>query len=130
MRSVAKDDWETYHPITNVMVRGNWLRRMTADYQWIHYILRYILKSKKLVKPRPAKAVSRIPGSPIKTRRVPLTRRAPAKDAVEMRTVQAGEMLGGMDVVLTSFINGVKGTKRFGSAGDIWKYGQMKGWVL
>ncbi|KAK8858853.1 hypothetical protein IAR55_003083 [Kwoniella newhampshirensis] len=45
MRGHLDDDWEKFHPFTNVL--------------WLHYIIRYMLESKSIRKPRPPQTTSR-----------------------------------------------------------------------
>jgi len=103
---------------------------LQAHEQWINYILRYLLTSKKLVKPRLAKVETRVPGSPIRTRRVAIMRNAPVKDAIDPRTVMSCDMLKCMEGMFKDSLTGGRGAKKFASARDVWKYGLSKGWVV
>ena len=127
MRDEIKGDWEGYHSITNVMVRSI-VVLTEADKKWLRYIARYLLSSKDMRKPT-TKLGPRAPSSPLKARRVPLSRQRDCVvgDRVVEKNGSAYEMLKGMEKALSDSLRR-KGS--LVSAVNVLEYGKKRGWVL
>lgn len=100
-----------------------------ADEQWLRYILSYIIHSKDLRKPRQTKVDTGIAvSSPVKTRRIPLTRRKDANKA-NVKCVEAHDMLKSVEKALAEALSKKRGVTAFKSAGDVLDFGRQMGWV-
>ena len=114
------------------------------DEQWLRYILAYLLHSKSILKPRMPKIESRMPSSPVRTRRIPLTKRTEGKEAFDARAIEAWETLKRMEGLLDQALNGQTAVKTkprrgaklgdiepvvFASAASVLQFGKDSGWV-
>lgn len=77
------DDWDAFHPVTNLMVSPRHLRRFSglnsesSSQQWLHYLTRRLLyATPTLVKPR-SKALNRV-----------MSRRDPTRSPIRRRTTR------------------------------------------
>lgn len=143
LRDVVGSDWAAYKPITNVMVCELRIKVAEPDEQWLRYILQYLLHSKSILKPRMPKIESRMPSSPVRTRRIPLTKRTEGKEAFDARAIEAWEMLNRMEGLLDKALDGQAAVKTkprrgaklgdiepvFASAASVLQYGKNMGWV-
>jgi hypothetical protein len=87
---------------------------------------------------------SRMPSSPIRTRRIPITKRTEGKEVVDRRAIEAWEMLKRMEASLDGSLNQSKASRGkprrvakaghveaavFDSAKAVLEFGRSNGWI-
>ncbi|WWD18745.1 hypothetical protein CI109_103199 [Kwoniella shandongensis] len=116
MRDRIEGKWEVFHPITNVM--------------WLHYIVRYMLDSKSIRKPRPPQASSR-------RSRTKATIVYEQNDRAHQMLLQAEKVLswsvdfdmGGAGKRTRRGLRGEPEGEKLGHAQEILEWGKKEGWV-